>query len=126
MNDSKKQIQYVTILRWIARIWSFLSVAFILSFVGRYLFSSEGLGTFEPGELIIFSFFPIGVTIGMIIAWKWEGFGGILTTCCLIGFHVTALIVYGKPDFVLQIELLAAPGILFVLYWLLSRKRVAE
>jgi hypothetical protein len=36
------------------------------------------------------------------------------------------LVVNGKPDFGLLFELLAAPGILFVLYWILSRKRVVE
>ena len=126
MNDSKNQNLVVTIIRWVARIWSILSLAFLLLFFGASIFSSIGAATFVFKDVLRFVFFPIGLTMGLIIAWKWEGLGGIIAIGSIIGFHLQMLVIHGKPDFVLFIELLAAPGILFILYWILSRKRVAE
>ncbi len=126
MNESKKQIQFVTIIRWIARIWSILSLTFLLLFFGAHIFSSGGEETFAFKDVFQFVFFPIGLAIGLILAWKWEGLGGIIAIASIIGFHLQMLVVHGKADFGLFFELLAAPGILFILYWILSRKRVAE
>ena len=114
----------LTILRWIARIWSYIVVAFIVLFVGAHFFESgSGIGSMALEDAIAFAFFPIGLTVGLIIAWWKEGLGGLIATGSIIGFHLTMLIVGGKPDFVLLIELLAVPGPLFIIYWLLSRKK---
>ena len=123
MNDVKRNKGTI---KWIARIWSILSLAFLLLFFGASIISSIGTATFAFKDVFQFVFFPIGLTIGLIIAWKWEGLGGIITIGSIIGFHLQMLIKHGKPDFVLFIDLLAAPGILFILYWILSLKRVAE
>ena len=115
----------LTIVRWIARIWSYIVVAFIMLFVLGYLFESgsgAGTGSMSFGETIAFAFFPIGLTLGLIIAWWKEGLGGIIATGSIIGFHLTMLVIGGKPDFVLFIELLAVPGPLFIICWLLSKK----
>ena len=126
MTNLKNKIEFVTIIRWIARIWSILSLAFLLLFFGASIFSSSGTDTFTFKDVFQFVFFPIGLTIGLIIAWKWEGLGGIIAIGSIIAFHLQMLITHGKPDFVLLIELLVAPGILFILYWILSRKRIVE
>ena len=126
MNESKNQNRFVTIIRWIARIWSILSLAFLLLFFGASIFSSIGTATFVFKDVLQFVFFPIGLAIGLILAWKWEGLGGIIAIASIIAFHLQMLVVHGKPDFGLFFELLTAPGILFILYWILSRKRVVE
>jgi hypothetical protein len=124
MTDVKKRNKET--IKWIARIWSILSLAFILLFFGASITSSIGKETFVFKDVFQFVFFPIGLTIGLILAWKWEGLGGIIAIGSIIGFHLQMLIKNGNPDFNLFIELLAAPGILFILYWILSRKRVIE
>ena len=126
MNESKNQNRFVTIIRWIARIWSILSLAFLLLFFGASIFSSIGTATFIFKDVLQFVFFPIGLAIGLILAWKWEGLGGIIAIASIIAFHLQMLVTHGKLDLGLFFELLAAPGILFILYWLLSRKRVVE
>ena len=126
MNDSVKRNKVAITIKWIARIWSILSLAFLLLFFGASIFSSSGTDTFTFKDVFQFVFFPIGLMIGLIIAWKREGLGGIIAIASIIGFHLQMLVTHGKPDFVLLIELLAAPGILFILYWILSRKRVVE
>ena len=126
MTDVEKRNKVAITIKWIARIWSILSLAFLLLFFGASIFSSIGADTFAFKDVFQFVFFPIGLTIGLIIAWKWEGLGGIIAIASIIGFHLQMLVVHGKADFGLFFELLAAPGILFILYWILSRKRVAE
>ncbi len=127
MEEEKKIVVHknltLLILRWIARIWSYIVVTFIVLFVGAHFFESgSGIGSMSLENAIAFTFFPIGITAGLIIAWWKEGLGGIIATGSIIGFHLTMLFIHGKPDFVLLIELLAVPGPLFIIYWLLSRK----
>ena len=126
MTDVEKRTKVAVTIKWIARIWSILSLAFLLLFFGAYIFSSNGDDTFAFKDMFQFVFFPIGLTIGLILAWKWEGLGGIVAIGSIIGFHLQMLIKNGKPDFGIFFELLAAPGILFILYWILSRKRIVE
>ncbi|NQV17180.1 MAG: hypothetical protein HQ534_01355 [Armatimonadetes bacterium] len=125
MNDVKRNKAAITI-KWIARIWSILSLAFLLIFFGGHIFSSGGKEVFTFKDVFQFVFFPIGLTIGLIIAWKREGLGGIIAIASIIGFHLQMLVTHGKPDFGIFFELLTAPGILFILYWILSRKRVVK
>jgi len=128
MEDEKNVVirknMTVTILRWIARIWSYIVVAFIVLFVGAHFFESgSGIGSMALEDAIAFTFFPIGLTVGLIIAWWKEGLGGIIATGSIIAFHLAMLYSGGNPDFVLLIELLAVPGPLFIICWLLSRKK---
>ena len=92
----------IIILRWIARIWSYIVVAFIMLFVLGYLFESgsgSGTGSLSLDEAIAFAFFPIGLTLGLIIAWWKEGFGGIIATGSIICFHLAMLYFGGNLDF---------------------------
>ena len=120
MNHLKNKILLITILRWIARIWSIVSIAFVSFFVIAHIIGSEGFGTLNSlSEVVQFLCFPSGISIGMILAWKWEGLGGFITTGSIIAFHVI------RPDLIFDagIDGLAAPGILFLVCWLLSRGR---
>ena len=55
-------------LRWSARVWSILAVGLVLLFA-----SGEGmnLAHFTAHELVLFVFFPLGVCLGMAVAWRW-------------------------------------------------------
>lgn len=128
MEDEKSVViqknMTVIILRWITRIWSYIVVTFIVLFVGAHFFESgSGIGSMGIEDGIAFTFFPIGLTVGLIIAWWKEGLGGIIATGSIIAFHLAMLFFGGNPDFVLFIELLAVPGPLFIICWLLSRKK---
>jgi len=114
MNNEK----VIKIIRWIARIWSLFSLAlFLLFFIG------ESWGQplqFTPEELLGLLFFPGGVVLGMILAWKWELWGGLITVASLLAFYLLEFIMDrdfpGGPWFLL----FAAPGFLFLLVWRLS------
>jgi len=126
MSDVEKRHKAAITIKWIARIWSILSLAFLLLFFGSSIIDSIGKDTFAFKAMLQFIFFPIGLTIGLILAWKREGPGGIIAIGSIICFHLQMLVVHGNLDFSLIIELLAVPGILFILYWFLSRKRIVS
>ncbi|MDX1702481.1 MAG: hypothetical protein R3250_17765 [Melioribacteraceae bacterium] len=108
---------------WIARIWGGLSLAFLVFMVGANLIeaifgSSEGGGFNSTAEYLSFLCFPIGIMVGLALALKWEGLGGIITVLAMVGFHII------HPDLIgdLMMDGLMAPGVLFLIYWFLKRK----
>jgi len=121
---SKKQI--ATIIRWIARIWGSVSLVIMLFMVGAHLLATitgkgEPIGHFKSvSEMVSFAFFPLSIILGLGIALKWEGLGGLITIAGIIGFHIM------RPDLIfdLMIEGLAAPGIFYILYWFLSSNQI--
>ncbi|KPL00500.1 MAG: hypothetical protein AMJ91_04435 [candidate division Zixibacteria bacterium SM23_73_3] len=124
MNDLKNKNRTISVIRWIARILSIISIAFILLMVVPQLFCPQETNPLTLGEIVGLFFFPFGVFIGLIIAWKWEGLGGMIAVGSVICFHVTMLISGGSLDINPFIEGTAVPGLLFLICWLLSRDRL--
>lgn len=84
------------------------------------LFGPEGAGEFDfnsTTEMIMFFFFPVCTLIGLSIAWKWDGLGGMITIGGIIGLFIL------RPDLITSLFIigLAAPGLLFLTYWALTR-----
>ena len=106
------------ILRWSARVSSILAVGVVLLFA-----FGEGLNLlhFTARELILFVFFPVGVCLGMVVAWRREGLGGGITVASLAAFYlVDRLSSSGFPRGFAFVAF-AAPGFLFLLCWLWAR-----
>jgi hypothetical protein len=59
-----RQHRWVMALRWTARIWSGASIALVLAFIVGEGFHPSGLN-----EWLGVLFFPIGISVGMILAW---------------------------------------------------------
>lgn len=125
MNNPAVKSSIVTlIVRWMARTWVIASVGFILlMFIGSGLV--EG---FNPAQLayrdwIGLFFFPFAVCLGMIVAWRWEGLGGVITVGSLLAFYVALRVMSGRFPDGPYFALVAAPGVLFLACWLLSRYR---
>jgi hypothetical protein len=107
----------VAILKWFARILSLLSIGTLLLFI-----FGEG---FNPGVVvtqqgIMLMFFPIGIITGMIIAWWSEGLGGSITILSLVCFYLLDYIFYREFPQGLAFLAFSAPGIVFVLYSILT------
>src|SRR5271165_2329005 len=56
------------VVRWTARLWSIASVGLILFFI-----VGGGAKIARPSEWLLFLFFPIGISAGMILVWWKEG-----------------------------------------------------
>ncbi len=122
MNDSTWKSGTITVIRWIARIWGGLGGLFLLFMVLGHLFGKSE-GTPSAGEWISLFFFPFGVMVGLFLAYKWEGLGGIIALVSIIFFHITMQLVHGNPDFVPFIDGIAAPGVLYIICWFSSREQ---
>lgn len=109
------------VLSWVARIWSLASIVFVLAFVvGDVLNGAKGQPT--TAEWIGLALWPGGVAIGLVVAWFRQGIGGTVATSCLIAFYVWNLLERGRFPTGPYFLLVAAPGVLFLLSSLLSRR----
>ena len=108
----------LTIIRWIARVLGTLTLTFLLFMVIGEFFGSEEMGIIISSEdLISLLFFPISTIIGLGLAYKWEGIGGIITVIGMIGLHIV------RPDLAsnLIISMFAIPGLLYFIYAVWSK-----
>jgi hypothetical protein len=111
----------VLVARWIARVWSILSILAVLFFAVNELLPSGGPPP-TLQEWLGLTLFPIGVSVGLAVAWYREELGGILALGCLIAFYVWNLLHSGHlprgPFFLL----IAAPALLFLFAGFLSHR----
>lgn len=109
-------------LRWIARAGSLLSILLILMF-----FIGEGFhpNQVRPREWVGLMFFPAGVVGGMIISWWKEGVGAGITLASLLAFYVVYGLLMGSHVGGWAFVVFASPGFFFLLYWLLSKSKLA-
>lgn len=114
------------VIRWIARAWSLLSVGFVaLIFIGEAIHPST-TASFTLRDLIGLFFFPFGTCLGMFIGWRWEAVGGGITVGSLLAFYAALRLMDGKFPGGPYFALVAMPGFLFLLAWLISRVRARE
>lgn len=109
-------------LRLTAKIWSILSIGFVLLiFIGEMM-NPTGQ-PLSPIEWLGLAFFPIGVLIGLILAWWYEGIGGVVTALSLVAFYIWEATLSGSLADSPFFFLVAAPGFLFLACWFWSRDR---
>jgi hypothetical protein len=106
------------VLRWSARVLSLFAVGIVLSFV-----FGEGLNVSKltARELALVVFFPFGVGLGMVVAWRWEGLGGGITVASLAAFYIVHYLFSSIFPGGFAFIALASPGFLFLLCWLWAR-----
>ena len=120
-NPTAKPGMVTIVIRWIARVWSMASVGLVLLIaVGELVYPhAPPPTTFR--DLAGLFLFPFSTCVGMILAWRREGLGGGITVGSLLAFYALLGVIDGRfprgPWFVL----IAAPGGLFLLCWLLSQ-----
>ena len=117
--------QFISILKWTARIWGSVSFLFLLFMVGAHLMGSlfggedgNASGFGSTSEFISFLFFPISTFMGLGLAILWNRVGALITICGMIGLYIT------RPDLMgdLMIIGIAFPSILYLWYGYLSKK----
>lgn len=108
---------------WMARIWGGLIFTFVMVFLIAHIFekdpSGDGLsGITDIKEIITFICFPLLTIIGLALAYKWEGLGGLISSLALL--TAMAINKIADPKFFF---LILPPGILYLVYWYLNRKQ---
>jgi hypothetical protein len=104
-------------LRWTARVWSVASVALLLAFIVGERSHPTG-----ASEWLEFLFFPVGISVGMILAWWKEALGGSITVGSLLAFYAAQLTIAGTFPKGWAWLAFAAPGFLFLVASHVSRK----
>jgi hypothetical protein len=108
----------LAVIELLARVGSVASVTVLL-----LLFQAEAFHPSEiaPREWIGLLFFPVGVIVGMIIAWWKEGLGATVTLGSLLGFYLVYGYLFRYHIGGCWFLLFASPGFLFLLHWLFYR-----
>jgi hypothetical protein len=108
----------MALVEFLARLGSVISIIMLL-----LLFQAEALHPSEiaPREWFALVFFPIGIMIGLAIAWWKEGLGVSITIGSLLAFYF----VYG---YLMQYHIggwafviFASPAFLFFFHWVLRQ-----
>ena len=88
---------WVTTLRWLARFGSLASLSFVLLMVVGH----SGSADLVPSrtEWTGLMFFPTGVCLGLLLAFRFERAGAILSLCSLAGFYLWHYsVAHSAPD----------------------------
>ncbi len=110
-------------LRWAARALSVLALLFLAALlVGE----GAGLARLTGRELSLFLLFPVGVTVGIALGWRWELLGGAVTACNLVGFYLLSHAYSGAFPRGPWFLAVASPGLLFLLAGLLTQSAQAR
>ncbi len=110
-----------TILYWIPRILTILSILFLTmfsldSFGGNETFSAKMLG-------FLIHNIPVLILIAiLIIAWKWEIAGGILFILASLAGFIYFHSFSGNPGSLVVIAPFLIVGILFILHYVLYER----
>ena len=101
-----------------ARLGSIASIVLLLM-----LFVGEGMNPSKitRNEWAGLLFFPIGVMIGMVVAWWKEGVGAAITLGSLVAFYLVWGYLLRNHIGGWAFITFASPGFLFMLHWLLLR-----
>jgi glucose-6-phosphate-specific signal transduction histidine kinase len=94
------------ILRWTARIWGVASTVLLMAFA----FGGHEHLRLTLREAVAFLFFPMGVVVGFVVAWRRELVGGLISVGSLALFYLH-LWAGGRPVGPYFL-LFAAPGFL--------------
>lgn len=108
----------IVVLRWLARLLSLASLVMLAMFAFGPLERARP----TAGEWLLLAFFPIGVALGLIVAWWREILGGVISIASLAIFYAIMLANSGNvrgPYFLL----FSAPALLFLMCGLMSRSR---
>ncbi len=107
------------VARWIARIWSILSIVAVFVFAFGEIARPVGPRP-TLHEWVGLALWPIGVGIGLVVAWYREELGGILALGSLAAFYVWNLHRSGHWPQGPFFFLMAAPGLFFLIAGFLS------
>lgn len=95
-------------IRWSARAASLASLGMLA------IFLTSGGGAPTSFELLLFACFPVGVAIGMSLAWFREIAGGLVALSSLVAFHLLFLLAGDRPPSGPWFAIFASPGLVLL------------
>lgn len=106
------------IVRWCARLTSLAGLALLIYFI---IYRKLNPAQLPKNELLLFMCMPVGVGLGYLISWGWEGAGAVISLACLAGFY---LLYYFMAEHVtFDFLVLILPPVLFLLSRFIARRK---
>jgi hypothetical protein len=115
-SSSSPHLSWVKVVRRIARILSLLLVLLTLFFAIAEAVS-EGSHPYGQPAPIVNILVGVLMLAGMILAWRWEFAGGLLSLIGFIGVGIVNPDALTKP----MMYIFAVPSVLFLVCWGVSR-----
>jgi len=110
----------VLFIRWVARLWGTAIVALVVLFALMHAATPDAPGP-TAREWVGLLFFPAGVCVGLVMAWRWETLGGAIAVGSFLAFYTWMFVSGGRLPSGPYFAVAAAPGVLYLLCRLLSR-----
>ena len=107
----------LAVIELLARVGSIASITLLAFIFWGEAFRPSEISATEWAGLV---FFPIGIVIGLAIAWWKEGVGSVMTVGSLIGFYLVYGYLLRNHIGGLVFIAFASPSFLFLAHWLLS------
>lgn len=105
-----------------ARIWGFLSLAFLGFFLVAHIFGDETMVFASKKELFAFLFFPLGIVLGLFVAYRSALTGGIISLVSILVILILLPELLINPYFLFSV----IPGILFLIYGILKKTELSN
>jgi hypothetical protein len=109
-------------LRWTARVLTLLLIGVILAILVGEGFNPLNLKGIEVPQMALFW----TACIGMVLAWRWQAMGALLSVGGLILFFAVECAVTGRLPKGLFFYLMLLPGILFLMSSVINRRMQAR
>ena len=110
----------LNIILFSARFLGTITIVFLLYMtIGELIGSNEDKSRLtSSSDIVSLLLFPISTIVGLLVAYKWEGTGGLITVLGMITLHIL------RPDLAsnLLISAFAIPGLLYIIYAVWSKK----
>lgn len=119
---NKNSSTRVKVLRWIARAWSLfaLGLALLIAFTP----DPYAVNSIQPREIFMLSLWGLAI-LGLLLAWRWERLGALLTMLIMPIRELVYILVYREwtINFLLIWALVIPPAVMYLLAWYLDRKQ---
>jgi len=111
----------VKIIRWIARIWSIL--IFVVALLEIFTPDPNATEPVPVADWFLLSLWGVAI-LGLLVAWRWELVGGIITIATMFIRELAWVILKGHwlVNFLIVWLFVVPPAILFLVAWGLERK----
>ena len=123
METTSSSLKRVIILRWIARIMGTFVVIFFSSlYIGEFMRKGY-LNIHYP---VMFALMLLSM-IGILLAWKWEGIGGLLGAISIIISDLLNLLWFQTPKIIgglIGSLLWLIPSIIFIYCWWFTKSKL--
>ena len=121
MSNVNAPSRSVKIIRWIARIWSIL--VFVVALLRIFIPDPYATEPVPASDWFLLSLWGVAI-LGLLIAWRWELIGGIITIATMFARELIWVMLKGDwlVNFLIIWFFVVPPAILFLVAWGLERK----